>query len=100
MSKTLLPLDLTIEDILDADSYETGQIINKAITDMVQDTFSKYKEQNAKRAVTIEFSIARLGQDGIYVDAKVTPKPAPYSKRPETKAETAPGQMSIDDMEA
>ena len=98
MGKNLLPINASITEILAQNDYEIESIVNKAITDMIGDTFSKFKDVNAKRSVAIELSIARIGTDGVYVDAKVTPKPAPYTQRPDVKEKTAPGQMSMDEV--
>lgn len=99
MSKMMLQPSLTIDDVINANDRETGAIIDKALADMITDTFSKYKDIKSKRSVAIELSIERVNNESIRVDAKVTPKPAPYTQRPETsKEKVAPGQVTIDEI--
>jgi len=98
MSKQLLPMNLSLDEILVANDGEIRDIVDKSLYDMVTDTFSLYKNPEAKRAVVVEISLVRLGNEGMYVDAKITPKPAPYTRKPE-KPKVAKGQTSMDEFD-
>ena len=98
MSKQLLPMNITLDEILVANDGEIRDIVDRSLQDMVADTFSLYKDPEAKRAVVVEISLVRLGNEGMYVDAKVSPKPAPYTRKPE-KPKVAKGQTSLEEFD-
>ena len=89
-----LPLTAKIADVLDGD-LET--LINKALTDMVIDTMSLFKNAKDPRKITIELSLVKFNDGNIAVDFKVTPKAAPYTQVPEKQEKIADGQLSIYD---
>lgn len=95
MANTYLPMYASIKDILRNDNNALEILVNNAITDMVSDSLSQFKNRSDARKVTIELSIVRV-DDKIHVTHKVTPKPAPYTVTPKYDAPT--GQISIDEM--
>ena len=89
-----LPLTAKIADVLDG---ELETLINKALTDMVIDTMSLFKNAKDPRKITIELSLVKFNDENIAVDFKVTPKAAPYTQVPEKQEKIADGQLSIYD---
>ena len=89
-----LPLTAKISDVLDG---ELETLINKALTDMVIDTMSLFKNAKDPRKITIELSLVKFNDESIAVDFKVTPKAAPYTQVPEKQEKIADGQLSIYD---
>ena len=100
MTKQMLDIDCTLEDILKSNDGELRTLADKAIRDMVDDTISRFKDQGTARKVTIEIGLVRM-DDQILASYKVTPKAAPYSRVPakDDRVNTAAGQMTIDDIQ-
>lgn len=90
-------LEIKIDDLLSINGDELRILINHAITDMISDTVSRYKDVKAKRKITIDLELSRIGTQ-LYVGWKVTPKPAPYERKPD-EAKVPEGQASIFDEE-
>ncbi|MBR2752827.1 MAG: hypothetical protein IKE02_03815 [Lachnospiraceae bacterium] len=86
-------LGIKIDDLLSINGDELRILINHAITDMITDTMSRYKDKNAKRKITIDIELSRIDTQ-LYVGWKVTPKPAPYERKPE-EAKIPEGQTSL-----
>lgn len=90
-------LEIKIDDLLSINGDELRILINHAITDMISDTVSRYKDLKAKRKITIDIELSRIGTR-LYVGWKVTPKPAPYERKPEeTKIPEGQTQMQFDE---
>ena len=89
-----VPITANIRDVLDGD---LEALINKALTDMVIDTMSLFKNAKDPRKITIELSLVKFNDENIAVDFKVTPKAAPYTQVPEKQEKIADGQLSIYD---
>lgn len=86
-------LSVEIDDLLEIKDDELRTLINHAITDMISDTVNRYKDQTAKRKITIDLELSRIDTQ-LYVGWKVTPKPAPYERKPE-EAKIPEGQTSL-----
>lgn len=89
-----VPITANIRDVLDGD---LEALINKALTDMVIDTMSLFKNAKDPRKITIDLSLVKFNDENIAVDFKVTPKAAPYTQVPEKQEKIADGQLSIYD---
>ncbi len=86
-------LGIKIDDLLSINGDELRILINHAITDMITDTMSRYKDKKAKRKITIDIELSRIDTQ-LYVGWKVTPKPAPYERKPE-ETKIPEGQTSL-----
>ena len=87
----------TMIDILRLDGGSLNKILAEAISNLTQDDIDNpCKDPMEKRRLTIEliFERGRKSEDICFVDYKVTPKPAPYSRLSSSVPE---GQMSIYD---
>lgn len=90
-------LSVEIDDLLEIKDDELRTLINHAITDMISDTVNRYKDQTAKRKITIDIELSRVDTQ-LYVGWKVTPKPAPYERKPEEpKIPEGQTQMQFDE---
>lgn len=89
-------LNATTKEVFEANNYELTQLVDKALFDMIHDTFSRFKDPNAPRKIVIDLTLIRINED-LNVTWKVTPKPAPYEKKPELKPEPVPeGQTTLE----
>ena len=89
--------DNTMFDILRLDGGSLDDILREAIRNLIEDDIDNpCKDPMEKRRLTIEliFERGRKSEDICFVDYKVTPKPAPYSRLSSSVPE---GQMSIYD---
>lgn len=88
-------LNATTKEVFKANNDELTQLVDKALFDMIHDTFSRFKDPSAPRKITIDLTFVRI-DDEVNVTWKVTPKPAPYEKKPEPKSKPVPqGQTSL-----
>lgn len=84
-------------DILRLDGASLDKILTEAIRNLVDDDIDNpCKDPMEKRRLSIEliFERSRKSEDIVFVDYKVTPKPAPYSR---LTSSVPDGQMSIYD---
>ena len=84
-------------DILRLDGASLDKILAEAIRNLVDDDIDNpCKDPMEKRKLSIEltFERGRKSENIVFVDYKVTPKPAPYSRLTSSVPE---GQMSIYD---
>ena len=84
-------------DILRLDGASLDKILTEAIRNLTQDDIDNpCKDPMEKRRLSIEliFERGRKSEDIVFVDYKVTPKPAPYSR---LTSSVPDGQMSIYD---
>lgn len=89
--------DNTMFDILRLDGGSLNKILAEAISNLTQDDIDNpCKDPMEKRRLTIKliFERGRKSEDICFVDYKVTPKPAPYSRLTSNVPE---GQMTIYD---
>ena len=89
--------DNTMFDILRLDGGSLDDILREAIRNLIEDDIDNpCKDPMEKRKLSIEltFERGRKSEDICFVDYKVTPKPAPYSRLTSSVPE---GQMSIYD---
>ena len=90
--------NINIVEIMKAGDVELGMLSDMALTDMVADINSPFKDPTEPRKVTIELNLTKFNDDTIAVDFKVTPKAAKYTKVPEEiKDAISDIQMSIFD---
>ncbi len=71
--------------IFGANAGELTELLNQALNDMVNDTFSNQKDFKKPRKVKLDLKLTRAGtvnnyDDDICVEWRVTPVPAPYEK--------------------
>ena len=86
-------------DILRLDGASLDKILAEAIRNLVDDDIDNpCKDPMEKRKLSIEltFERGRKSENIVFVDYKVTPKPAPYSR---LTSSVPDGQMSIYDTE-
>lgn len=86
-------LAIKIDDLLSINGDELRILINHAITDMITDTVSRYKDQKAKRKITVDIELSRMDEQ-LFISWKVTPKPAPYERKPD-EPKIPEGQTSL-----
>lgn len=87
----------TMSDILRLDGGSLNKILAEAIDNLTRDDIDNpCKDPMEKRRLTIEliFERGRKSEDICFVDYKVTPKPAPYSR---LSSNVPDGQMTIYD---
>lgn len=87
----------TMKDILVLDGGSLDKILTEAIRNLVLDDIDNpCKDPMEKRKLSIEltFERGRKSEDIVFVDYKVTPKPASYSR---LQSNVPEGQMSIYD---
>lgn len=87
----------TMIDILRLDGGSLNKILAEAISNLTKDDIDNpCKDPMEKRRINIEliFERGRKSEDIVFVDYKVTPKPAPYSRLTSNVPE---GQMTIYD---
>lgn len=87
----------TMRDILIQDGGSLDKILTEAIRNLVLDDIDNpCKDPMEKRKLSIEltFERGRKSEDIVFVDYKVTPKPASYSR---LQSNVPEGQMSIYD---
>lgn len=79
--------------LMAANDGELQGLIDRALRDMISDTFNQAKNAEAKRGITIDLQLVRINDD-VNVAWKVTPKPAPYERMPE-KEKVIKGQTAL-----
>lgn len=87
----------TMISILQLDGGSLDKILTEAIRNLTQDDIDNpCKDPMEKRRLSIEliFERGRKSEDIVFVDYKVTPKPAPYSR---LQSNVPEGQMTIYD---
>lgn len=87
----------TMFDILRLDGASLDKILTEAIRNLVDDDIDnpcKDPMEKRKLAIELTFERGRKNENIVFVDYKVTPKPAPYSRLSSSVPE---GQMSIYD---
>lgn len=89
-----MDLNFTADDLLEANNNELNDLLNKALRDMVLDSFSKYKDKTAKRSIVIDLQLVRFDEQ-VNVSWKVTPKPAAYEKLPEKGGPVHKDQIAL-----
>lgn len=82
--------------ILGANNGELAELLDRALRDMVADTFCRQKDQDKPRKVKIDLKLTRPGGgEDVHVEWSVATVPAPYERRAEDEM-VADGQTSLD----
>ena len=86
-------LNCDTKELLEANYGELQDLIDRALRDMVTDTFNKAKNKEAKRGIIIDLQLVRIDET-ISIAWKVTPKPASYERMPQ-KEKPIEGQTAL-----
>ena len=80
--------------ILGENDGELAELLDRALRDMVADTFCRQKDQEKPRKVKLDLKLTRAGGgEDVHVEWQVATVPAPYERRAEDKV--ADGQQSF-----
>ena len=94
-----MPVWVKVDDadcmrILGANDGELAELLDRALRDMVTDTFSRQKDPEKPRKVKLDLKLTRIGNsDDVHIEWCVTPIPAPYERRAEDRVPD--GQQSL-----
>lgn len=81
------------KELMLANDGELQDLIDRALRDMVTDTFNKAKNKEAKRGIVVDLQLIRIDET-INIAWKVTPKPASYERMPQ-KEKAIEGQTAL-----